>query len=192
MRTLLTKMLRKGLDPRVLNALDKSLAKRDQEEERKGPMSVIEKGKKFRRAFDDAVSKHLAANPGCSRARAVEIVSMSPAVSEFHRLEQLSKNYGSSPVPNTREVSWPDKSNEAPLPRGGAMPSSNYASGAPWPHGLTYAEWLESLVADAINKSGGTLSKNQAYDLVLSRPEVRKANEFEKSARLLAASKLYG
>src|SRR5262249_5139425 len=142
---LLAKMLREGLEPRVLDALDKSLAKR------KEPMSVIEKSNRFRAAFSDAVDAYVAKHK-CTRAVAIEKVSFSPEVSEFHRVEKLEKGYGSSSVPNAREVDWPD--------RAGAMPSSNYASGQPWPHqgefgGGSFADWLESLVRDAVSKNPG-------------------------------------
>src|SRR5262249_42587040 len=116
------------------------LAKRDggdmdREEEIK-PMSTIEKSERFKRAFDDAVDAYVAKH-GCPRAGAVEVVSMSPEVSEFHRLEQVSKGFWSSPVEYTTEGRWPDKS-PTPLPRNQAMFDSDYAQGAPWPVGMTY------------------------------------------------------
>ena len=84
---------------------------------------------------------------------------------------------------------------------GGSLPQSGANSAAinagemnrwhPWPTGFTYESWVASLVKDAINKSPG-LKRSAAYDQVMSRPEVRKATESNRNARMIVASKLYG
>ncbi len=80
------------------------------------------------------------------------------------------------------------------LPQHGAdvgnINAGNLNTGAGWPIG-SYSAWLESLVADAINRNP-SLSKSQGYDAILRDPAVRKKYDAEKAARLAAATRVYG